>query len=120
MMIATISPTHPWSPNDDTISEILPITSPMNMFAPNNMLATMPNPSKPNSIDVKPPTTEFTVSIILFIKTFYEFNNELYIIHYTQQMSTLTIKLTTVFTESVESNSTCVQSNTTITVVLGY
>ena len=83
-MITTISPTNPCSPNDDTISEILPITSPMNMFAPNNMLATMPYPIKPSSIDVKPPTTEFTVSIILFIKTSYEFNNELYIIHYTQ------------------------------------
>jgi len=35
-------------------------------------------------------------------------------------MSTLTHELTTVFTVYVVLNSTCVQSNTTITVVLGY
>ena len=75
----------PCSPNDETISEILPITSPMNMFAPNSMFATMPNPSKPSSTDVKPPTTEFTVLSILFLKTSYKLYIELYIIHYIQQ-----------------------------------
>ena len=73
------------------------------------MLATMPQ-SVNSAVLMLNPTTEFTVQIILFKN--HEFNNELYIIHYTQQMSILTCELTTVFTVYVVLNPNMCESNT--------
>lgn len=79
-MIATIRPTNPCEPKLLTMLEMLPITSPIRIFEPNRMFAKIPNPIRPTNIDDNPPTNDLTISIILFIKTSYEFNIELYII----------------------------------------
>ena len=57
-IIATIRPTKPCEPNEVTILEILPITSPIIIFEPNKMFAKIPNPIRPTNTDDNPPTND--------------------------------------------------------------
>lgn len=76
-MIATINPTSPPSPNDETKLVMFATTSPITTVVPNNNCATIPSPSNDTKIPVSPAIKSPAIFTILFIKTSYDFVYEL-------------------------------------------
>lgn len=76
-MMATIKPTKPLSPKDETNEVMFATTSPITIVLPNNSCAIIPNPSNDTKMVVKPAIKSPALFNILFIKTSYDFVYEL-------------------------------------------